>query len=72
MTRIDDEPWKHRHPAWEPVDHSEVTANVWITTRRLSVTSGWLYMVTAWDRGHLGVAVCFVPEQPVVENMRTD
>jgi hypothetical protein len=57
-----EEPWKHLHPAWQPVDHSEVAPNARITTRRLLVTSGWLYLATVWEYGHLGVAVCFVPD----------
>jgi hypothetical protein len=57
---IRDEPWKHRHPAWEPIDHSSVVSAS-IGTARLLVTGGWLYKVTEWDHGHFGIAICFVP-----------
>jgi hypothetical protein len=36
MTR-QDEPWKHRSPAWQPIDHSDFV-NVHITTRH---AGGW-------------------------------
>jgi hypothetical protein len=56
------EPWQHRTPAWEPIDVSDVSRDVHITTRRLPVVGGWLYMATTWDHGHLDACVCFVPD----------
>jgi hypothetical protein len=56
-----DEQWKHRHPAWEPVDASRV-ADARIRTSRLPVPGGWIYKVTERDDECFGVGVCFVPD----------
>lgn len=56
---------------WETVTDSEteIAGHETSGTERLKVPGGWLYRTIVAGPGSVGVALCFVPNVPVVKKL---